>query len=258
MATPTPAPVDHYWLERPIAASGNRRVDRYYPYASRGDGSLPIHHGVEFVNPMGTAVLAPADGTVVFAGTDTTQVFGAHADFYGQVVIEKLDRSYGSQAIYALFAHLSQVAAREGQHVAQGERIGAVGMTGVAEGPHLRFEVRVGANDYGATANPELWLKPLKGHGTLAGRVLQADGKRAPEVRVVLYRADAPDKPVRDVIAYPSREVNSDPAWREDFATGDLEAGAWLVKVYRHQRLYTRAVAILPGKTSWVEIRLAR
>ena len=42
-----------------------------------------------------------------------------------------------------VYAHLSQMAVRKGQSVAQGQNLGAVGSTGWATGPHLHFEFRV-------------------------------------------------------------------------------------------------------------------
>jgi murein DD-endopeptidase MepM/ murein hydrolase activator NlpD len=40
-----------------------------------------------------------------------------------------------------MYMHLSRILVRNGQHVEQGERIGLVGMTGLATGPHLDFRI---------------------------------------------------------------------------------------------------------------------
>ncbi len=254
--SPSPSPLsDHYWLQRPIAPEENDRVARFYPYASRADGTYPVHRGVEFVNPSDTPVLAAAPGTIVVAGDDGTQVYGDGTDFYGKLVIQELDRRYHGQPIYVLYGHLSQVDAKVDQQVEAGERIGLVGMTGVAEGPHVHLEVRYGENDYDRTVNPELWLTPKEGEGTLAGQVLSPTGEPLPEVKLVLRRADRPEEIARDVLTYPHEEVNPDPLWNENFATGDVEAGDWLVKLYHEGQLYTAEVSVEAGATTWLTIR---
>ncbi len=245
---------DHYWLERPISPAGNDSVARSYPYASRLDGTYPIHHGVEFINPAGTPILATARGTIVVAGDDRTEVHGARTDFYGLLVIQELDQAFQGQPLYVLYGHLSEILVQVGQRVETGEVIGLVGMSGVAEGPHLHMEVRYGENDYGATANPELWLRPHENHGALAGLVLSIDGLPVPEARITLYRASDPDSPVRQITSYPNKEVNPDPSWCENFVAGDLEAGQWRVKVYRKRSLHTSGVTIEPGATTWLTV----
>ncbi len=257
-ATPTATetlPADHYWLRRPISPEGHDSVARFYEYASRADGTYPIHHGVEFVNPTGTSILATAPGTIVVAGDDLNQVYGARTDFYGKLMIQKLDRSFEGKPVYVLYGHLSEVKAEVDQHVKAGDLIGLVGMTGVAEGPHVHMEVRYGENDYAKTVNPELWLLPHEDFGSLAGSVLSPTGEPIPEVKLILYRAAAPEKAVREVMTYPDTEVNADPAWNENFGSGDLKAGEWLVKLYHKGRLYTKNVSINAGATTWLVIR---
>jgi murein DD-endopeptidase MepM/ murein hydrolase activator NlpD len=261
--SPTPFPlrprtfVDHYWLERPFGPQGQQRAERFYPYASRGDGTYPIHHGADFTSPMGTAIYAVADGIVRVAGDDRLQVYGARDDFYGLVVVQELNRTLNDEPIFVVYGHLSQVTVQPGQRVATGDKIGEVGMSGVAMGPHLHLEVRIGENDYLHTVNPDLWLRPLPGHGTLAGELLSARGEPIAEAQLVLFRAGS-TTPYRFFTSYPAIRVNADPAWGENLCTGDVPAGQWMVQA-RYQGLVTsRDVTINAGETAWVSIRIGR
>ena len=88
----------------------------------------------------GAAVVAAASGTVVLATTDSG--LGTH------IVIRHAD---GSETVYA---HLSAVYVAQGQSVAQGEQIGAIGCTGYCSGDHLHFELYIG----GLAVNPLAYL----------------------------------------------------------------------------------------------------
>ncbi|MDP1901406.1 MAG: peptidoglycan DD-metalloendopeptidase family protein [Rubrivivax sp.] len=88
------------------------------------------HNGVDYGAPTGTPVRSVGDGVVEFAGRQNG---------YGNVV----QLRHGSERS-TLYGHLSRIDVRKGQRVEQGQRIGAVGMTGLATGPHLHFEFRVG------------------------------------------------------------------------------------------------------------------
>ncbi|UVA77416.1 M23 family metallopeptidase [Pandoraea commovens] len=93
------------------------------------------HTGVDFAAPVGTPVRAAADGEVKFIGF---QQYG-----YGRYIV--ISHRYGSETLYA---HLSAVVEdlRVGDTVSTGERIGAIGRTGTATGPHLHFELRRNGN----------------------------------------------------------------------------------------------------------------
>jgi murein DD-endopeptidase MepM/ murein hydrolase activator NlpD len=91
--------------------------------------SWRAHLGVDYGAPTGTAVRSVGDGTVAVAGWQNG---------YGNVV----QIQHGNDRS-TLYAHLSKVDVRKGQHVDQGQGIGTVGMTGWATGPHLHFEFRV-------------------------------------------------------------------------------------------------------------------
>jgi murein DD-endopeptidase MepM/ murein hydrolase activator NlpD len=87
------------------------------------------HLGVDYGAPSGTPVRVVGDGVVEFAGWQNG---------YGNVVIV----SHGN-AKSTLYAHLSRRDVKVGQRLQQGQRVGAVGMTGWSTGPHLHFEFRV-------------------------------------------------------------------------------------------------------------------
>ncbi|KQR63204.1 M23 family metallopeptidase [Acidovorax sp. Leaf160] len=87
------------------------------------------HLGTDFAAPTGTAVRTVGDGVVDFAGVQNG---------YGNVIYVK----HRNQHV-TVYAHLSRIDVRQGQSVEQGQKIGAVGATGWATGPHLHFEFRV-------------------------------------------------------------------------------------------------------------------
>jgi murein DD-endopeptidase MepM/ murein hydrolase activator NlpD len=87
------------------------------------------HEGVDYGAPIGTPVHVVGDGVVAFAGQQNG---------YGNVI--QVQHSDNRVTVYA---HLSKIDVHRGDHVAQGDHIGDVGMTGWATGPHLHFEFRV-------------------------------------------------------------------------------------------------------------------
>lgn len=87
------------------------------------------HKGVDYGAPTGTPIRSVGDGVVEFAG---------HQNGYGNVVEIRHSNQRST-----LYAHMSRIDVSKGQHVEQGARIGAVGSTGWATGPHLHFEVKV-------------------------------------------------------------------------------------------------------------------
>lgn len=265
--TPTPQPTftppalpfttqeDHFWLRRPIAEGGVVWTDKIYSYGSTRGGTLRPHHGVEFYVPAGTEIFATASGTVVVAGNDAETIYGPHANFYGNLVIIELDARYNAQPVYTLYAHLSQVLVSVGQRVAAQELIALSGATGVADGAHLHFEVRVGENSYSATRNPLLWLYPFPDNGVVVGRVLWPDGTLAEEVPVALRRIDAPSR-YHAATSYAGSSVNGDDVWQENFAFDDVAAGYYEVEVQVNGKKFKQAVWVFAYRTSFVEIVL--
>jgi LysM repeat protein len=115
-------------------------------FASAGDGyyTRPIlggvrtqgihgHNGIDIGAPVGTQLVAAADGTVIAAKS------GGYNGGYGSMVI--INHPNGTQTVYG---HMSRVDVVTGQSVVKGQGIGLSGNTGRSTGPHLHFEVRKG------------------------------------------------------------------------------------------------------------------
>ncbi|MGA8279174.1 MAG: peptidoglycan DD-metalloendopeptidase family protein [Rhodanobacteraceae bacterium] len=100
-------------------------------------GYTRAHKGVDYAAPRGTPIHAAGDGVIAFRGRE-------HG--YGNFVLIRHNATYSTA-----YAHMSRFARiKVGQHVHQGDVIGYVGMTGLATGPHLHYEVRV----HGVQHNP--------------------------------------------------------------------------------------------------------
>jgi len=103
-----------------------------------------FHTGIDLGAPLGTPVLAAADGIVV--GVAHTSIG------YGNYVMI----AHGGGVI-TLYAHLLSTDVNLGDRVTRGQRIGREGSTGLSTGPHLHFEVRV----YDQVVDPMRYLIPL-------------------------------------------------------------------------------------------------
>ena len=90
-------------------------------------GEIKTHGGTDIAAPLGTPILAAADGVVVTATWHNS---------YGYYVKIKHDDTYST-----LYAHCSALHVSAGQTVKQGQVIADCGSTGYSTGPHLHYEV---------------------------------------------------------------------------------------------------------------------
>jgi len=131
------------------SALGNRR-DPNNPSATQH------HNGIDYGMPVGTPVLAAADGIV-----DTVRVQPGNKRSYGRYIVIK------HNGFYTYYAHLSAATVRVGQKVKQGEVIGKSGGAknadgaGSSTGPHLHFEVRK-SKSQGSSVDPKSIFGKLK------------------------------------------------------------------------------------------------
>jgi hypothetical protein len=110
------------------------------------------HRGIDIAGDVGRPVVAATGGTVRFAGT-----VGSSGLTVSVRSLDGFDTSY---------LHLSSASVREGQSVATGDRLGAVGTSGTrsAERPHLHFGVREAGTRH-AYRDPLSLLPPLGAPG---------------------------------------------------------------------------------------------
>lgn len=122
-------PVTGYWITSYYGM-------RYHPVL----GYDRFHSGIDYAADYNVPIKAAESGTVLLAGVNGG---------YGNCVI--IDHGGG---ISTLYGHANKVLVKVGDVVVKGQQIALVGSTGVSNGPHLHFEVRIN----GQTTNPLDWL----------------------------------------------------------------------------------------------------
>ncbi|WP_142847885.1 M23 family metallopeptidase [Telmatospirillum sp. J64-1] len=120
-----------YWQEGFAQPAEGRRSGVFGSQRILNGEPRAPHSGVDIAAPTGTPVLAAAPGVVMMA----------HPDLFYTGMTVLIDHGQGLNSVYA---HLSEITVTEGQHVARGEVIGAIGATGRATGPHLHWGVTLG------------------------------------------------------------------------------------------------------------------
>lgn len=123
----------------------SRYGNRHHPQT----GMLKRHRGIDIRAPRGTPIYAPARGVVTFSG---------RKNGYGNVIIIDHQNGYAT-----LIAHNQTNYVSVGREVGRDTKIGIVGATGIATGPHMHIEVTLN----GRQVNPEKFFHHREQHISL-------------------------------------------------------------------------------------------
>jgi len=115
---PVNGPITQYFGENP-------QIYKQWGYAG--------HNGVDWGIPVGTPIVAAADGTVDKVDFENNG--------YGNFV--KMSHMDGNQKYYSYYAHLSSQSVKAGQKITAGTQVGLSGNTGASTGPHLHFGIKI-------------------------------------------------------------------------------------------------------------------
>jgi murein DD-endopeptidase MepM/ murein hydrolase activator NlpD len=98
------------------------------PYGKKGKmWSRGYHTGIDVACPVGTDIIAVADGKIEKANWGSS---------YGVQLVQKVEGGW------VIYAHLSKALVKAGDKVTAGQHIAESGNTGNSSGPHLHFEMR--------------------------------------------------------------------------------------------------------------------
>jgi len=136
---------EKYW-NGPFVKPNSGRISTGYGLRRYYNGVFAkdyYHRGVDYAGGTGSPVMAPAAGRIALVGR-VSEGFRVHGNVVG------IDHGQG---VTSIMMHLSRIDVREGQMVKAGQRVGAVGSTGAATGPHLHWGLYV----HGISVDPAPW-----------------------------------------------------------------------------------------------------
>lgn len=140
--TPTPSPqpvVNPVKLEHDVLDNVDKVCIYLFPVP--GDNEITQeysaeHKAIDIAASSGSPVYAAEDGTVSYV-----QIWDGSYDTTGMMSYGHMVEVRHADGNTTLYAHLSEINVQQGEKVVRGQRIGRVGSTGNATGPHLHFEV---------------------------------------------------------------------------------------------------------------------
>lgn len=179
-----PMPYGRYRVARSVVPSGGGAYGDLAPASGRvtsgfGPRVHPVlgvvkrHEGVDIAMPVGTPVLAPADGIV----SRVDRAGSGKGLINGNSVFVRHSGHAGFDMSALL--HLSRVDVAVGQRVVEGQQIGLSGNTGRSTGPHLHYQLYLA----GHTVDPMPFLRGASSRATVVRRPAAAAGRVAFERR---------------------------------------------------------------------------
>jgi murein DD-endopeptidase MepM/ murein hydrolase activator NlpD len=151
---PLPGETDHspFVQEASLAQTALLEVERLRQTLNAVPLRQPLPGGIDVSSPFGARIDPFLGRPALHTGVDLKGDYGAQvrATAAGRVTIAERDGGYGNMVeidhgngLSTRYAHLSSFAVTEGERVAVGQVVGAIGATGRATGPHLHYETRI-------------------------------------------------------------------------------------------------------------------
>lgn len=140
--TPTPSPqpvVNPVKLEHDVLDNVDKDCIYLFPVPNCSEITQEYsaeHKAIDIAASSGSPVYAAEDGTVSYV-----QIWDGSYDTTGMMSYGHMVEIRHADGNTTLYAHLSEINVQQGEKVVRGQRIGRVGSTGNATGPHLHFEV---------------------------------------------------------------------------------------------------------------------
>jgi hypothetical protein len=245
--TATEEPV-HQWMLRPVRPDDQNLKDQTYLYGSTMGGNFRQHQGNEYNAPEGTPLLAVDDGTIVYIDKEI-----------GHSVL-KCDRKQGDFFVYAHYHHQFDILRKAGEIVKRGEVIGEVGEKGNVTNEHLHFEISLSllddSNKESHTRNPELWIEPLAGTGTIVGLLVDNGDKPVQGARIYGVTKPIPTESPFSFAETYKDSVHSDESYNENFVIGDVLPGEYTLYSDHEGKNCAAKVAVEAGKVTRVQMKL--
>lgn len=127
-------------------------------------GGIDGHNGYDWLMPVGTPLLAVADGEVVFSGTFPNFDCPPLKRAVDEQLVEILHDARNGERFSSSYSHLSRIDVQVGQRILVGQRIGLSGQTGCSEVPHVHFAARRWINTNNGRTT---WVDPYGWEGDL-------------------------------------------------------------------------------------------